>query len=351
MMKLGRIGFYTLENKRAKNVNLLSPMWRCELILTDRCNFKCPYCHGMRMDCKGDMDPNEALRVLEYWTNDRLRNLRLSGGEPTLYPHLKHLVHFAKSKNVKRIAISTNGSADISLYKELIAAGVNDISISLDACCSSFGDKMTGGIKGAWEKVVKNIEKLVKLTYVTVGIVLTEDTVDTVVDVVNYAHKLGVADIRLISSAQCNQMIKQVENIPKDVTKDHPILKYRINHYTEGRNVRGIRKDDSHRCFLVIDDSAIAGKYHFPCIIYLREHGKPIGEIGPNMRYERYLWYAKHDTHTDPICKKNCLDVCIDYNNTVEAYLEKNRTTKVNKNKSKFQTVGRSNKESLLIHP
>ena len=45
---------------------------------------------------------------------------------------------------VKRIAISTNGSAPMKCYTRLIEAGVNDFSISLDACCASTGDAIAG---------------------------------------------------------------------------------------------------------------------------------------------------------------------------------------------------------------
>ena len=31
------------------------------------------------------------------------------------------------------------------MYDGLLAAGVNDFSVSLDACCASIGDRMTGG--------------------------------------------------------------------------------------------------------------------------------------------------------------------------------------------------------------
>ena len=34
------------------------------------------------------------------------------------------------------------------------------------------------------------------------------------------------------------------------------------------------------------------------------------------MRKERVEWYKSHNTYTDPICRKMCLDVCVSYNNT-----------------------------------
>lgn len=80
------------------------------------------------------------------------------------------------------------------------------------------------------------------------------------------------------------------------------------------RPVRGLRPGDPRSCALVLDDMAIMGERHYPCIIYLREDGKSIGKVGPKMRKERGRWFREHDSYSDPICQRNCLDVCVDYN-------------------------------------
>ena len=209
-------------------------------------------------------------------------------------------------------------------YLKLIEAGVNDFSISLDACCASTGDMMAGNIKGSWQTVVDNIKKLSKLTYVTVGVVLTEDNIDDFNEIIKYAaYDLNVSDIRVISAAQWNDDFKQkvkTLTVPEDILVKNPILKYRLKHFKDGRNVRGIQSTDSHKCPLVLDDMAVLNGKHFPCIIYLREGGKAIGDVSETMRTERQAWYDKTDTHKEPICQKNCLDVCIDYNNRVEHF-------------------------------
>ena len=46
---------------------------------------------------------------------------------------------------------------------------------------------------------------------------------------------------------------------------------------------------------MVKDDVAIAGEYHFPCIIYLREGGNPIGKMSENFRRERIKWFKKQE--------------------------------------------------------
>ena len=322
-MKLEEIGFYTLEDNRAKNISISSPLWRCELILTDVCNFKCPYCREMRSECQGSISLEQAKKVVDLWTDDRLKNIRFSGGEPTLWKGLLELVKYTKTKkSIKRIALSTNGSADFSYYNLLYLAGVNDFSISLDACCVSTGDKMAG-VSGQWKKVVRNIERLSKLTYVTVGVVLTLENIQEGVDTIMLARMLGVSDIRIISSAQFNGELKNFKTTK--ITDKYPILRYRLNNLIKHKSMRGLDIFDTDKCHLVKDDMCIAGDYHFPCIIYFREGGKPIGKVSDSMRKERLDWFASHNSFTDSICNRNCLDVCVFYNNKANEYIDSTR--------------------------
>jgi hypothetical protein len=125
---------------------------------------------------------------------------------------------------------------------------------------------------------------------------------------------MGVSDIRVIPAAQCDNKLINIKVAPK-VLDTHPILKYRIENIKQGIPVRGIRETDSRRCGLAMDDMAVMGGNHYPCIIYMREGGAPIGPVGDGARQDRFTWSQSHNTHADPICKKNCLDVCVAYNN------------------------------------
>jgi len=321
-MKLEDIGFYTLEDNRAIGLSEQSPMWRCELLLGGRCNFSCPYCRGFKNFSEkcGDISQKAAINTLDIWIEDGLRNVRFSGGEPTLYPYLPELVERCKQGNVARIAVSTNGSADEELYLRLIDCGVNDFSVSLDACCSSYADKMAG-VSGYFEKVTNNIKKMSELTYVTVGVVLNEANMGETAKIVEFADQLGVSDIRLISSAQFNKFLDN-SNISQSILDRHPILKYRIQNSMNGRHVRGITEKDCHRCYMVIDDSVVAGNgdeaWHFPCVINMREGGKAIGRVNKNMRKERIEWFKNNNSYENPICRSNCLDVCVEHMNKCE---------------------------------
>ena len=56
----------------------------------------------------------------------------------------------------------------------------------------------------------------------------------------------------------------------------------------------------------------------------MREKGDPICKVGSGMRERRVEWAVTHDTYKDDICRKNCLDVCIDYNNKYKEFHNEN---------------------------
>lgn len=305
-MKLEDIGFYTLSDDRAKQTSHTSRLWRCEILVTNSCNFSCQYCRSVGP--KGHMSWEQAKTVFDVWIKEKLKNVRISGGEPTLWPHLEKATAYLNGAGVERIAISTNGSASTELYNRILMAGASDFSISFDACCSEDCKAMSGG-RDAWKRITNNIKFLSSKTYVTAGIVLTTKNEAKVCEIVQIAQELGVSDVRVIPAAQHS---KALNNLP---IGSMPILEYRRKNISEG--VRGLRKKDSKTCYLVLDDMAVIGNKHYPCIIYAREGGQAIGNVDNNMRLDRKKWSEKHNCKSDKICAGNCLDVCRDYNNKV----------------------------------
>ena len=311
-MRLDDIGFYTLYDSRAMDASWRSPLSRCELILTNRCNLKCLYCTNDKT--KKPMSIYDARGVVLEWALSGLKNIRFSGGEPTLWRGLCDLVKYTKELGVERVAVSSNGSADIGLYKELISLGVDDFSISLDSCCSSTGNKMAGG-KNVWDKVTENIRELSSLVYLSVGVVITDSNKSEIADIVGFAsNDLGVSDIRLITASQTESKYLCDVDINERTLAKHPILRYRINNMRKGVPLRGLGDNDPDSCGLVLDDMLVANGHHFPCVIYYRQGGGPIGEVGYNMRRDRLSWFLDHRPQNDEICSGNCLDVCVAYN-------------------------------------
>jgi pyruvate-formate lyase-activating enzyme len=323
-MKLEEIGFYTLSDERAMHASETSPIWRGEVIVTGRCNFDCVYCRRLP---PRDMDENLALTVIEQWLEDGLKNVRFSGGEPTLYRHLPSLVRKCREGGVERIGISSNGASPFHVYEELIQGGVNDIAVSLDACYSSLADNIAR-VNSQWEKVIGTIRRLSGMTYVTASIVLSSGNIGQANEIISFSNDLGVADIRFVTASHDDELALKMQDIPSTFLDNHPMLRYRVDNLRAGRCIRGLRPTDSHKCYLVLDDSVVAGKWHYPCGVYLREGGLPIGEVGPCMRRQRTEWMFATDTHADEICRRFCSDLYVDYNNRFEEFTcERNNWT------------------------
>lgn len=311
---LESIGFYTLCNSRAETAWADTELSRCEIVLTAKCNFKCPYCRGVG---GSDIPFGDALWTITNWAVNGVKAIRLSGGEPTLYKDLPLLVSYAANcESIDRIAVSSNGSASQEYYQDLITRGVNDFSISLDACSEEDCDRMTG-IKGMFTTITENIKWLSSKVYTTVGVVVTPANIDSLNDIIHFADGLGVSDIRIIPAAQEGCRFEDVY-VDAVLLAKYPILAYRIANMQNKKTVRGLCSYDSKRCGLVLDDMAVNNNMHFPCIIYMRESGAPIGSMDGDVRADRLNWYMNHDTKKDPICANNCLDVCVHYNNMFE---------------------------------
>jgi molybdenum cofactor biosynthesis enzyme MoaA len=101
-MSLDEIGFYTLSEQRCTTASADSSIVRGEIVLTDACNFRCPYCREQRADLRQHLSLQKAKDITAILSEHGLVNLRLSGGEPTIWKGLVGLVDYAKSLNITR---------------------------------------------------------------------------------------------------------------------------------------------------------------------------------------------------------------------------------------------------------
>lgn len=112
------------------------------LSVTDRCNFRCTYC--MDPDFRY-MPKRELLSLEEYLTVARvcarlgIEKIRITGGEPTLYPELLPLIRGLSAlpgfdTGEHDLAMTTNGSRmDESAARAWREAGLRRITLSLDS--------------------------------------------------------------------------------------------------------------------------------------------------------------------------------------------------------------------------
>ncbi len=105
--------------------------------VTDRCNLRCVYC--MPEDQKFRPLPHlmsrvEIARAARLLASFGIEKIRLTGGEPTTRPDLPGIVSDLSAIGFPGgIALSTNGVLFPRMARELLAAGLTRVNISLDS--------------------------------------------------------------------------------------------------------------------------------------------------------------------------------------------------------------------------
>lgn len=98
--------------------------------ITSACNLRCPICyvHNKNADAF-HMSPEELGAILEHLARDHgdtLDLVNLTGGDPTLHPHLLELLELCHEKGIHRVSICTNGirlAEDEALVRRLAELG------------------------------------------------------------------------------------------------------------------------------------------------------------------------------------------------------------------------------------
>ena len=121
--------------------------------VTDRCNFRCPYCmpaeiFGARyafLPKPEILSFEEIERLSRIFVDLGVHKLRLTGGEPLLRANLADLVQrLSRIDGVEDIALTTNGYLLPQHATKLREAGLNRITVSLDSLDDSIFKEMNG---------------------------------------------------------------------------------------------------------------------------------------------------------------------------------------------------------------
>jgi cyclic pyranopterin phosphate synthase len=118
------------------------PLRDLRISVTDRCNFRCPYC--MPRELFGPdhaflprqelLDYDEIGRVVRAFAGLGVTKVRLTGGEPLLRRDLATLVGIvAGTRGVSDVALTTNGSLLAAQARDLATAGLKRVTVSLDS--------------------------------------------------------------------------------------------------------------------------------------------------------------------------------------------------------------------------
>ena len=141
------------------------PLRDLRISVTDRCNFRCPYCmprerfheHYRFLKSSERLDFDEIVRLARLFMQLGAHKLRITGGEPLLRAGVAELIGDLTSlPGLDDIALTTNGVLLPQHAAELRAAGLQRVTVSLDSLDPDVFARMSGGL-GSPEEVLAGI--------------------------------------------------------------------------------------------------------------------------------------------------------------------------------------------------
>jgi GTP 3',8-cyclase len=192
-----------LPRQRRVRDTLDRPLRDLRLSVTDRCNFRCPYCmprerfHEQYRFLKSNERLNfeEILRLTRIFVELGVVKLRITGGEPLLRPGLADLVGDLTSlPGIKDVALTTNGVLLTQQAAALAAAGLQRVTVSLDSLDPAVFAAMSGGF-GSVEDVLSGIATAERygLSPIKINAVIERGLNDhTALDLVEHFRHTGI---------------------------------------------------------------------------------------------------------------------------------------------------------------
>ncbi len=132
---------------------LRRPLRDLRISLTDRCNLRCGYC--MPREVYGDSYPflppqhlmsfEEIARLARLFVISGVKKIRLTGGEPLMRSGVDDLVAMlAAIRGIEDLAMTSNGIMLGHYCERLALAGLNRVTVSLDAVDEEVFATMSG---------------------------------------------------------------------------------------------------------------------------------------------------------------------------------------------------------------
>jgi len=179
------------------------PLRNLRLSVTDRCNLRCDYCMPEEeytwLPRNDILSFGEIAKIVETFVSVGVEKVRLTGGEPLLRRDLPTLVaKIAEMSGVRDLAMTTNGILLEDAARELAAAGLDRVTVSLDTLKPERFQELTK--RRGLDRVLSALESLPRAGFENTRI----DTVvmrgvndDELIDLLDAARELS-AELRFI---------------------------------------------------------------------------------------------------------------------------------------------------------
>ncbi|MBK7876955.1 MAG: radical SAM protein [Planctomycetes bacterium] len=250
---------------------------------------------------------------------------------------LARMARRAKERGVARTSLTSNGTLPAERYLELVDAGLDELRISIDAADERTGDLLTAR-RGMWRKSIRTARALGRARkhgadfFLIFNLVVTRANRAGLPRIVRFLVDLGADDVKLITEvdrardladfperdAVERALAALVAELPDE---RFPLLRRKLGTVfapdSIGLDRARPHSDGTWRCYVPLTERTVDAVNYYPCSVYLREGGAPLGRIDEPQSVQRAktaAFVARGDCTTDPICARYCLHCTREFN-------------------------------------
>ncbi len=159
--------------------------------MTNKCNLSCRGCSFSKLKQKAEVGLEDIDIAIDFFKDNNVKMVALTGGEPLMLPHLKDLVEKLRMNNIVIAYIATNGTlVDDEKAKILAQANITGLSVNLDYFLSE------GSPRAAEGERIRNVVSALKRNSVNFygGVIISKITKD-IEKTCNEMRSLGIEKI------------------------------------------------------------------------------------------------------------------------------------------------------------
>jgi GTP 3',8-cyclase len=181
------------------------PFEGLRISLTDRCNFRCFYCHnegqGSRVappsaPHETEMTADHVLRIGEAARRVGVQKVKLTGGEPLVRPDVESIVEGLHAQG-HDVSMTTNGALLGARAASLAEAGLSRVNVSIDSLDPAQFEQIRGG---RLSTVLAGVRSALEhgLRPVKLNVVVYRDTKDNIQPLMEYVGRTDGLELQLI---------------------------------------------------------------------------------------------------------------------------------------------------------
>ncbi len=319
---------------------------RITVFLTYRCNLDCPYCKTIaRTETERERSPQKRRvhdlesfeALLASYGGAPVRHLHFTGGEAALVPDLPSMARSARRRGVEALSLTSNGTLAPDRYLALLEAGLTELRISLDANEAALGATLTGR-RGAFDATVRTLDALAlakgagaRFTLIINSVIGLENRA-RLPQLVRFFLRFRPDDVKLITEVdrrdelavfpRLDAVRAEVEALLDALPEEAmPLLRRKLKTVFSptaiGLPPGAAPVGQGWRCYIPLTERTVDRVAYYPCSVYLREGGAPLGLLTdpPELQRRRSIAFVRDaDCRSDPICTRYCLHCTRSFN-------------------------------------